>query len=136
MTPRWLRVTGSLMAMVLAGLGAAFFLIVTTDTRRYLDLEDQLDPSGGALSYIPGARMATEEICDPDNPCTQAVVSDTATILKYGTQQEAAGAAARWGTDGYHSYWIAVRFEPGGLSEEERRQFVQGFDESNTTSPD
>jgi hypothetical protein len=73
--------------------------------------------------YMPGAHLATEELCGSELPCIQAVDSDTLTMLRFETQQEAAAAASTF-HDARLAGWIVVTFKPGGLSEAERSDFT------------
>ncbi len=136
---RW--TPGSILAAVLATLVTVVVALtawwLTLDTRQFLDIEESLlQPGSGADPFMPGARRATDELCGDGSPCLQAVTSENVDVFRYRTREEAAAAAASWGADGYHSHWIAVHFAPGRLSEWERGEFVEGFDGSNTTSPD
>ena len=92
------------------------------DGRQDLDLERWADgdESGGMM---PGARWATGELCGSDVPCIQAVTSETLTMYRFEYRELAQAAAAYWGEDAYLTGWIVVRFEPGGLSAENRYAF-------------
>ena len=89
------------------------------DARPDLDLTAYLDDS-----YAPGARIATDELCDADFPCIQALDSDTLTMRRFETAPEAAAAASMLGGDVRLSGWIVVTFTDGGLSADERAEFM------------
>jgi hypothetical protein len=110
-------VSGWLVALVL---GASFF--VSYDGRQDIDLAGYLqDP------YLPGARLATDEVCDDEFPCVQALEAETATMARFDDQQEAAAWASTLGGDVRLAGWIVVRFEDGRLLEEQRSEFMAAF---------
>lgn len=131
------RVLTTVALVVVTAFVALTAWYLALDTRQFLDIEESLlQPGSGADPFMPGARSVPDELCGAPGTCIQAVTSETVDVFRYSTREEAAAAAASWGVDGYHSYWIAVRFVPGRLSPYERGEFVEGFDGSNTTSPD
>src|SRR4051812_21771318 len=85
------------------------------DLRRWVAAED-----AWTQSLMPEARWATEEFCTDELPCSQAVTSRTLTLYRFAERDEAVAAAESFGEDGYLTGWIAVRYEPGGLTARER----------------
>ena len=81
---------------------------------------------------MPGARWATDELCGSDVPCMQAVTSETLTMYRFADRDDAVAAAESFGADGYLTGWIAVRYEPGGLTPAEREDFEYGISCINT----
>ena len=71
---------------------------------------------------MPGARWATDELCDAERPCIQAVESDTLTMYRFEDREDAVAASREFAGEAYLSGWIVVRFEPGGLTAAERRE--------------
>ena len=76
---RWvLAATG---AVVVAAVIAAVVFLATYEARRDIDLGRWMgagDP--WTRTMVPNARWATDELCDADLPCRQAVRSDTLTM--------------------------------------------------------
>jgi hypothetical protein len=81
---------------------------------------------------MPGARWATDELCTRDFPCIQAVESATLTMYRFEDRDRAVAAAEAFGENGYLTGWIAVRYEPGALTEWERYDFEYGISCINT----
>lgn len=77
---------------------------------------------------MPGARWATDELCGAALPCTQAVQSDTLTMLRFAEREDAVTAARDLAGESYLSGWIVVRFEPRGLTRAERAEFAVSLD--------
>jgi hypothetical protein len=124
------------MSLTVVVLVVAVIGVATYDARRHIDLEGLLDSSGAAISYMPDARLATEEICDVSTPCVQAVESSTLTLMKFEEEEQAADVAARYGSRGDRSGWSVVFFKGDGISARERMEFMQILDGSNVNSPD
>ena len=123
--------------------GIAFLLIAAVmgwnwllghyDGRRNIDLERWAtaeDP--WTQSLMPDARWATEELCTDELPCIQAVTSRTLTLYRFAERDEAVAAAESFGEHGYLTGWIAVRYEPDGLTARERDDFGSGIGCINT----
>lgn len=111
-----LALSGWLVALLIGG-----YMLLHHDGRSAIDLRGYVEnPS----PYAPGARIATDELCDADRPCIHAVDSDTLTMRRFESAEQAAAAASTLGGDVRLSGWIVVNFEPGRLSEEERGEFM------------
>ena len=97
--------------------------------RKHIDLESYVeDQSSYDRSVMPGARWATDELCDAERPCIQAVESDTLTMYRFEDREDAVAASREFAGEAYLSGWIVVRFEPGGLTAAERREFAGSLD--------
>ena len=83
-------------------------------------------------SVMPSSRWATSELCEPELPCIQAVTSETLTMYRFEERADAVAAAESFGADGYLTGWIAVRYEPGALSESQRYEFEYSVSCINT----
>ena len=81
-----------------------------------------------AQNMMPGARWATEEVCDADLPCIQAVQSETLTMFRFDDREDAVAVAREFAGEAYLSGWIVVHFERDGLTAEERREFAYTLD--------
>ena len=81
---------------------------------------------------MPGARWASDEVCGDEFRCIQAVASDTLTMYRFPLREQAVAAAESFGDDGYLTGWIAVRYEPGALSESQRYEFEYSISCINT----
>jgi hypothetical protein len=79
-------------------------------------------------AMMPGARWATDQLCGADIPCSQAVRSDTLTMYRFTDRDDAVATARHLAGEAYLSGWIVVRFEPGGLTAAQRRDFVSTLD--------
>ena len=93
------------------------------DGRQDIDLDSWASGDNYYGYLMPGARWATDELCGSDVPCIQAVASETLTMYRFEYRELAQAAAEYWGEDAYLTGWIVVRFEPGGLSAENRDAF-------------
>lgn len=127
--------TGSILALglgvpllLMGGCAATFALY---DGRSQLYPADFVDGTDWQRAMMPGAHDATDEICDADFPCVQAVDSETLILLKFRTKEEAAHVASHYG-DTHLSAWLVVRYNPGGLTAAERTDFEFGIDCTNT----
>ncbi|MGY1650735.1 hypothetical protein [Geodermatophilus sp. SYSU D01119] len=92
-------------------------------SRRHVDLSSFVD--GPAL---PGGRWATDELCDDEVPCFQAVRSDDLSLYHFADRDDALAFGRSLAGDAYVSGWIVVRFEPGALAAGERVAFASGLD--------
>jgi hypothetical protein len=99
------------------------YLVAGYDGRQDIDLRGFLGDTAWERQMLPGAHLATEEICDDDLPCIQAVEAETLTMLRFARQEQAAAAAERYGDQAYLNGWIVVRFAPGALTADQRREF-------------
>ena len=61
-------------------------------------------------------------------PCVQAVASQPLTMYRFDDQDDAVAAARYSAGEAHLSGWIVVRFEPGGLPAQRRRDVVTGLD--------
>jgi len=110
-------------------LGGGVAWLVTYDGRQDIDLQQwAADDGSWARQLMPGARTATDELCSHELPCVQALTSDTLTMYRFASEDEAADAARRFGGDAYLSHWIVVRFEPEALTPAQRREFGRSLD--------
>ena len=128
---RALLALSTLLAVAVAG----FFLwaFVLHDPRKDIDLAAWAGPhSAWHRAMMPGARWATEELCGRRLPCIQAVTSETLTLYRFAERGQAVAAAESFGDDGYLTGWIAVLYEPGGLSPAQRDDFEYGIGCINT----
>ena len=118
------RIAG-LLALALSVLCGLFvFTLVFYDGRQNIDLGSWVSPqSAYDREMMPNPRWATDELCGDELPCIQAVTSDTVTLYRFARREHAVDAAESFGDDGYLTGWIAVRYEPGGLSESQRHDF-------------
>ena len=129
MRTRWI-LTLALGLPLVAVLGVV--LLVTRDARRDLVLSDVVGGDAWSRSLMPEMRWATDEVCDVELPCVEAVTSETLTMYRFEDRDDAVAAAERFGDDGYLTGWIAVRYESGGLSESQRYEFEYGISCINT----
>ena len=103
------------------------------DGRQNIDLAGWAEPqTAWEREMMPGARWATDELCGADLPCIQAVTSETLTMYRFAERDQAVATARSFGDDGYLTGWIAVRYEPGALSESQRTSFESGLACINT----
>ena len=119
------RVAVAAGVVVGVALVAVVVFLATFDGRRLIDLGAWVgaqDP--WRQSVVPNARWATDELCDADLPCTQAVQSDTLTMYRFLDRDDAVAAARRFAGEAYLSGWIVVRFEPGRLTAAQRSEFA------------
>ena len=109
------------------------YLFVFYDGRQEIDLAGWVGPqSAYDREMMPNPRWATDELCGDELPCIQAVTSDTLTMYRFARREHAIEAAESFGDDGYLTGWIAVRYEPGGLTESQRSGFQNGIACINT----
>ena len=123
------RVAVAAGVVVGVALVAVVVFLATSDGRRLIDLGAWVgaqDP--WQQSMVPNARWATDELCDADLPCTQAVQSDTLTMYRFLDRDDAVAAARRFAGEAHLSGWIVVRFEPGRLTAAERSEFADCVD--------
>ena len=121
------------VGLPLAFVGLFLWAIVFHDGRESIDLEQWANPQDAwTQELMPGARWATDELCGPEFPCIQAVTSDTLTMYRFAEREFAVVAAEHFGEDGYLTGWIAVRYEPGALSAQDRYGFEYGISCINT----
>jgi hypothetical protein len=128
---KWLvLVVGLCVGAVLGGV----VVFVRTDDfrfggRAHVDLSSWAHPDDDwGRSMMPGAHWATDQLCGPDIPCSQAVQSDTLTMYRFADRDDAVATARYFAGEGYVSGWVVVRFEPGGLTPAQRREFVGVLD--------
>ena len=129
MRTRWL-LSLTVGLPLLAVLGVV--LLATRDGRQDLVLSDVVGRDAWSRSLMPGMRWATDELCGGELPCVEAVTSETLTLYRFEERDDAVAAAERFGDQGYLTGWIAVRYEPGGLSDAERTDFEYGISCINT----
>jgi hypothetical protein len=124
------RAVHAVVALAAVGVLIALALrFVIHDGRQDIDLRDWVGDDGSwAQRMMPGARMATDELCDEALPCVQAVTAETLTMYRFTTEDEAATAAREFGGDAYLSHWIVVRFEADRLTPAQRREFGRSLD--------
>jgi hypothetical protein len=108
----------AVLGWLVAGLVGAY-AFVDHDGRQDIDLTGYLQDR-----YLPGARIATDELCDADFRCIQALDSETLTMRRFESATEAAAAASMLGGDVRLSGWIVVAFKEGGLTDDERSEFM------------
>jgi len=117
--------TAGLVALVLSVLCGLFvFTLVFYDGRQDIDLGRWVDSQEPwDREFMPNARWATDELCGDELLCIEAMTSDTLTMYRFARREHAVDAAESFGDDGYLTGWIAVRYEPGVLSESDRTAF-------------
>ncbi len=93
------------------------------DPRESLEIGDLVGGDPWSREMVPGAREATDQFCDAKLPCVEALTSRTLTMYRFAERDQAAAAAERFGEHGYLTGWIAVRYEPGGLTPAQRADF-------------
>ena len=116
---RWCLLVGSLG--LVGSLWFLFLWLSSYDGRKGIDPRSYVDRPSPSM---PGARMATEELCDQALPCIQAVDSDTLTMRRFETGWEASAAAAALGGDTRLAGWIVVDFKDPGLDQDQRAEFA------------
>lgn len=124
MLRRWLVVLA--LGFPLGGIGAVAFA-ATYEGRGDLLIDDIVGADPWSREMVPGAREATDEFCDADLPCVEALTSDTLTMYRFAEREQAAAAAEGFGEHGYLSGWVAVRYEPGALTPRRRAEFERGI---------
>jgi hypothetical protein len=128
---RWILALA--IGLPVASVVAVAVLLISYDGRRDIDLGGWVGAEDSwTRSMMPGARWATDELCGSGVPCMQAVTSETLTMYRFADRDDAVAAAESFGADGYLTGWIAVRYEPGGLSPGEREDFEYGISCINT----
>ncbi|MCA0144968.1 hypothetical protein [Blastococcus sp. LR1] len=116
-------------ALVGAGIVLAATFVTNYDGRKTIDLAAWAEVDDAwDREMMPGARWATDELCTDDLPCSQAVTSDTLTMYRFDDHADAVAIARRFAGEAYKSGWIVVRFEPGGLTADQRQSFVGVLD--------
>jgi hypothetical protein len=109
---------------VLVGLFGLWRWLSDYDGRKAIDLATFVDPPD---TYLPGARMATSSLCSDTVPCIQAVDSDTMTLRRFESAEQASATAAMLGGDVRLAGWILVEFKPGALSDEKKSEFLSSL---------
>jgi len=128
---RWILALA--IGLPVAAVVAVTVFLISYDGRKDIDLGGWVGTEDSwTRSMMPGARWATDELCGSDVPCMQAVMSETLTMYRFADRDDAVAAAESFGADGYLTGWIAVRYEPGGLSPAEREDFEYGISCINT----
>lgn len=128
---KWLPVAAG---VVIGAMSGALAVYVVSDDFRYggredIDLGRWVQPGDPWTdSMMPGARLATDQLCTSELPCIQAVESDTLTMYRFDEREDAVAAARSFAGEAYQSGWIVVRFEPDGLTAAERREFAGSLD--------
>lgn len=131
MRGRW--ILALTVVLPVAVVGAFGWLVVGYDGRQDIDLAGWVAPRDAYnRSMMPASRWATDELCDAELPCIQAVTSETLTMYRFEEREDAVAAAESFGEDGYLTGWIAVRYEPGGLSASARTDFESSISCINT----
>jgi hypothetical protein len=121
------------LGVPVAGIALLVYLFLFYDGRQDIDLGSWVGPqSAYDREMMPNPRWATDELCGGELPCIQAVTSDTLTMYRFARREHAVEAAESFGDDGYLTGWIAVRYEPGGLTDDERESFEFGISCINT----
>ena len=117
--------TAGLLALVLSVVCGLFvFLLVFYDGRQHVGLGRFVESQEPwDRQFMPNARWATDELCGDELLCIEAMTSDTLTMYRFARREHAVDAADSFGDDGYLTGWIAVRYEPGALTEPQRYDF-------------
>jgi hypothetical protein len=117
-------VRGLVLGIPLGAVALLMYLFLFYDGRQDIDLERWVGSDDSwDRELMPNARWATDELCVEEPHCIQAVTSDTLTMYRFARREHAVAAAESFGDDGYLTGWIAVRYEPGGLTEFQRTGF-------------
>lgn len=123
-----MRVAAVLGVVLGAALLVAAGIGLTYDGRRDVDLVRWVGTEDAwTQSRMPGARIATDELCGAELPCVQALTSETLTMYRFADRDQARAAASSFGPDGHVTGWIAVRYVPGALSPAERADVEYGI---------
>ncbi|WP_336027124.1 hypothetical protein [Geodermatophilus sp. FMUSA9-8] len=119
----WL-VVGLTLGLTAGVLGSeAWHWLDENGSRRNVDLASFVgDPA------LPGGRWATDELCDDEVPCFQAVRADDLTLYRFPDRDDALAVGRSFAGDAYVSGWMVVRFEPGALTADERVAFAGRLD--------
>lgn len=56
------------------------------------------------------------------------------TLMRFGTQEEAARQADLYGSDGCQSNWISIHFKAKGLNQRDRQEFSAAINGINANS--
>lgn len=110
-----------------AGLVEGYHWLEDDGSRRHVDLGRYVDTGDGPAA-LPGGRWVTDEVCDDEVPCIQAVRSEALTLYRFADRDDAVDLARSFAGDAHVSGWIVVRFEPGVLSPAERVAFASDLD--------
>ena len=116
---RWCLLVGSLG--LVGTLWILSLWLSSYDGPEGIDLRSYVDRPSPSM---PGARMATEELCDHALPCIQAVDSDMLTMRRFGTGWEVSAAAAALGGDTRLAGWIVVDVKDPGFDQDPRAEFA------------
>jgi hypothetical protein len=116
------------VGLPLAVLAAFVLFLATYDGRKGIDLTAWTRDDAWRAELMPGARIATDELCDEDLPCVQAVASETVTMYRFAEQEQALATARRLAGEAYLSGWIVLHFEPGALTQAQRREIALSVD--------
>lgn len=116
----WIFLAAGILG-VLMGLVCLGSSLISYDGRQDIGLESFVEPPDSSL---PGGRIATEDLCSEILPCIQAVDSDTMTLRRFDSAQQASAGAAALGGDVRVAGWILVEFKPGALSDAEKSEFM------------
>lgn len=124
-----------LVAFVVPALAVVLLLVLAVgyDGRKHLDLASWAEPRDTwTAELMPGADWATDDLCDEELPCIQAVESDTVTMYRFAERSEAVAMADRLGDGAYLTGWIVLHFVPGGLTSAERYDLEYSVGCNNT----
>lgn len=128
---RWVLVLS--IGLPVTFVAAIAWLVMFHDARKNIDLAEWAEPQDSwTRSMMPGAHWATDELCTRDFPCIQAVESETLTMYRFEDREMAVAVAEAFGENGYLTGWIAVRYQPGALTEAQRTDFEYGISCINT----
>lgn len=123
------RILGPALITLIGILALAAYLISSTwETRDDIPESYFLDPAGGWERYLPEARSVTSTVCAADVPCTWAVKSPTALVMKFNSQDAARSYVQESALDARQSSWIVVEFANDGLNPTERHELIAGID--------
>ena len=126
-------VVGWTLGACVAGIaGFLVWALYLHDPRKALSIGHLVGDDPWSRAMMPDARWATDELCGVELPCTEAMTSETLTMYRFAERDQAVAAAESFGEDGYLTGWIAVRYEPGALSESQRTSFESGIACINT----
>ena len=114
------------LGLPLAGIGAVAFA-ATYEGRGDLLIDDIVGSDPWSRQMVPGAREATDEFCGARLPCLEALTSETLTMYRFPERDQAAAAVESFGEHGYLSGRVAVRYEPGALTQRQRADFERGI---------
>ncbi|MGX5653762.1 hypothetical protein ACWKWC_03215 [Geodermatophilus nigrescens] len=109
---------------VLIGIFGLAKWFLSYDGRSAIDLSSFVQDPGPSM---PGAAMATADLCTTTLACIQGVDSTTLTLRRFDSAQQASAAAATLGGDVRFAGWIVVEFKPGALAEDNRSNFMSAL---------